>query len=187
MKKFLLSLAMVLGICAAASAESVTLPGADKVWENYTWTEDGDNIKGTVEGYSLLLEMNSSTTALVKPDQYSIRVYAGAQLHITAPEGETFSKVEITINSNGNKATSATASAGWTVSAFDNGKFTMTAATPQSTLTFDGAGKQLRVGSMVITTGESGEDPDPTPDPDPVGDGVVVDFSTDANADLLPS
>ncbi len=175
---------MMLGIGAAASAAEVTLPAAEKTWAHYTWTQNGNNYEGTVEGYKLVLDKNTSTSNLVSPDQYSIRVYAGAQLHVTAPEGVTFTKVEVTISSTGNKATAATASAGWTVSAFADGKFTMTATTPQSTLTFDGDGKQLRVASMVITAdgaSQGGEDPNPptppTPDDPVVGDGVTISYT----------
>lgn len=177
---------MVLGISAAASAVEVSLPAADKTWDAYTWTPDGDNYKATVEGYSLVLDKNTSTSNLVKPDQYSIRIYANAQLHVTAPEGVTFTKVEVTINATGNKATEATASNGWTVSAFDGGKFTITADTPQSSLTFDGAGKQLRVASMVITAsgeGEGGGD-DPTPD-DPTPDDPTPDDPVEGDVTIL--
>ncbi len=177
MKKFLLSMAMVLGISAAASAVEVALPADGKQWDSYTWTADGANYKGTVEGYSLLLDKSASGSNLVAPDQYSIRVYAGAELTVTAPEGVTFTSVEVTINANGNKATEASASDGWTVSAFADGKFTMTATTPQTSITFDGAGKQLRVGSMVITASGEGTvtpDPEPTPGVEPTGEGTLA-------------
>lgn len=160
MKKLLLSLALVLGMTSVASAVDVSLPAEGKKWNSYTWTQKGDNYSAVVENYSLLLEKGSSTNALVSPDQYSIRIYAGAKLTITAPEGVTFDKVAVTINSTGNKATSATASEGWTCSAFDNGAFTVTATTPQSSLTLDGAGKQLRVASFVITASGAGETPE---------------------------
>ncbi len=169
MKKLLLSLAVVLGMSSVASAVEVALPGADKTWQDYEWTQSGSDFVGVVENYTLSLNKNTSTSNLVSPDQYSIRVYAGANLTVTAPEGITFTKVTVKINSTGNKATAATASTGWTVSDFENGVFTMTAATPQSTITFDGAGKQLRVGSMVIEASGEGGTPvvpptPPTPD-----------------------
>ncbi len=165
MKKFLLSMVALLGMSAVASAADVTLPADGKKWNDYTWTAEGTNYKATVENYSLLLNKGTSTSTLVSPDQYSIRIYAGANLTVTAPEGVTFSKVTVTINATGNKATAATAE-GWEVSAFDNGVFTMTSTTPKSSVTFDGAGKQLRVSTIVISDGSG--DPTPGPDPDPV-------------------
>ena len=168
MKKFLLSMVALLGFAAVATAADVTLPAEGKKWNDYTWTQSGTDYKGTVDGYSLTLAKGSSTSNLVSPDQYSIRIYAGANLTVTAPEGKTFNKVTVTINATGNKAVAATANSGWTVSAFNNGVFTMTSETPQSTITFDGSGKQLRVASMVLSDGQGGSvDPDPTPDPEP--------------------
>ena len=46
MKKILLSLAVVLGMGAVAQAADVTLPGADKKWNAYTWNEAGDGFTG---------------------------------------------------------------------------------------------------------------------------------------------
>lgn len=165
MKKFLLSMVALLGMSAVASAADVTLPADGKKWNDYTWTAEGSNYKATVENYSLLLDKGTSTSTLVSPDQYSIRIYAGANLTVTAPEGVTFSKVTVTINATGNKATAATAE-GWEVSAFADGVFTMTSTTPKSSVTFDGAGKQLRVSTIVLSDGSG--DPTPGPDPDPV-------------------
>lgn len=163
MKKFLLSMVALLSVSYAASA--TTLPAEGKVWKDYTWTQEGDDFKGEVEGYTLVLAKGSSSSTLVSPDQYSIRVYAGANLKVTAPAGETFNKVTVTINTTGNKATEATASEGWTVSAFADGQFTLTSATAQSSVTIDGAGKQLRVASMKIENGGTvTPDPEPTPD-----------------------
>ena len=178
---------MVLGISAAASAESVTLPAEGKTWVSYEWTGDGNSRQATVEGYSFNLVKGTSSTDLVAPDEYSIRIYAGAQLTVTAPAGETFDKVVITADRN-SKA-SAVSAEGWTVSELVNNTCTMTSATPQSSITFDGAGKQLRLGSMVISSGEGDVEPDPTPDPtpDPVENGYVVDFTTDAAHEALPS
>ncbi len=167
MKKFLLSLAVVLGMGAVAQAADVTLPGTDKKWNAYTWTKAGDDYTGTVEGYTLTLAKGTSTSALSAPDQYSIRVHAGANLTVTAPAGTTFKQVVVK-GAADSKATNATAT-GWTVSC--SGKAgatfvaTFTSETPQSSITFDGAGKQLRVGS--ITLGDGSGTVDPTPDPDP--------------------
>lgn len=173
MKKFLLSMVALLGMGLAASAVEVSLPADGKKWNDYTWTKNGNDYKGVVENYSLTLAKGESTNDLVSPDQYSIRIYAGANLTVTAPSGVTFNKVTVTINATGNKATSAAAE-GWTVSEFTDGVFTMTSATAKSSVTFDGNGKQLRVASLVIeASGEGGEpvnpDPDPDPDPQPTG------------------
>ena len=170
MKKILLSLAVVLGMGAVAQAADVTLPGADKKWNAYTWTQAGDDYTGTVEGYTLTLAKGTSSNTLVAPDQYSIRVYAGANLTVTAPAGTTFKQVVVKGAAN-SKATNATAT-GWTVScsgaAGATFVATFTSETPQSSITFDGAGKQLRVGSITLSSEAGGTvDPDPTPDPTP--------------------
>lgn len=88
MKKFLLSMVALLSVSYAASA--TTLPAEGKVWKDYTWNQEGVDFKGEVEGYTLVLAKGSSTSTLKSPDQYSIRVYAGANLTVTAPAGETF-------------------------------------------------------------------------------------------------
>lgn len=169
MKKFLLSLAVVLGLSTVAQAADVTLPGTDKKWNAYTWTQAGDDYTGTVEGYTLTLAKGTSSNALVAPDQYSIRVYGGANLTVTAPSGTTFKQVVVKGAAN-SKATNATAT-GWTVScsgaAGATFVATFTSETPQSSITFDGAGKQLRVGSITLSSegGSVTPDPDPTPDP----------------------
>ena len=169
MKKILLSLAVVLGLSTVAQAADVTLPGTDKKWNAYTWTQAGDDYTGTVEGYTLTLAKGTSSNALVAPDQYSIRVYAGANLTVTAPSGTTFKQVVVKGAAN-SKATNATAT-GWTVScsgaAGATFVATFTSETPQSSITFDGDGKQFRVGSITLSSegGSVTPDPDPTPDP----------------------
>ena len=169
MKKILLSLAVVLGMGAVAQAADVTLPGADKKWNAYTWTQAGDAFNATVEGYTLTLAKGTSSSALVAPDQYSIRVHAGANLTVTAPAGTTFKQVVVKGAAN-SKATNATAT-GWTVScsgaAGATFVATFTSETPQSSITFDGAGKQLRVGSITLGDGSGTVDPTPDPTPDP--------------------
>lgn len=155
---------MVALLSVSYAASATTLPAEGKVWKDYTWNQEGVDFKGEVEDYTLVLAKGSSSS-LQSPDQYSIRVYAGANLTVTAPAGETFNKVTVTINTTGNKATEATASEGWTVSDFADGQFTLTSATAQSSVTFDGAGKQLRVASIKIENGGSvTPDPEPTPD-----------------------
>ncbi|MGM9853253.1 MAG: hypothetical protein ACI30N_04720 [Muribaculaceae bacterium] len=170
MKKFLLSLIAVLTMTSVAMAETYTLPAADKKWNNYTWTQDGNNYKATVENFNLLLDKGSSTSDLVQPDQYSIRVYAGAQLTITAPAGVTFKNVVVTINTTGNKATAVKSD--WSdnaVTIADN-KATLTNATAKNSITIYGdASKQLRVASLEIST-DGTVTPDPDPDPDPTPD-----------------
>ena len=170
MKKILLSLAVVLGMGAVAQAADVTLPGADKKWNAYTWTQSGDAFNATVEGYTLTLAKGTSSSALVAPDQYSIRVYAGANLTVTAPAGTTFKQVVVKGAAN-SKAINATAT-GWTVScsgaAGATFVATFTSETPQSSITFGGDGKQFRVGSITLSSEAGGTvDPDPTPDPTP--------------------
>ncbi len=160
MKKFLLSLAIVLGMGSAASAASVTLPENGTDWSAYTWTQSGDDFTATIQGYEFLLAKSGSTQALVAPDKYSIRVYANAKLTVTAPAGTTFKTVTVTLDKN-SKATAATASTGWTASAIADSKVTFTSTTAQSTITFDGAGKQLRVATITFSdeAGEGGDTP----------------------------
>lgn len=165
MKKLLLSLALILGITSVASAVDVTLPADGKTWSSYTWTKNGDNFNGVVENYTLLLDKGTSTSDLVSPDQYSIRIYGGAKLTITAPEGVTFDKVVVNYDTKYTKATSATASEGWTCSTFADGAFTVTTTSAKSTLSIDGDGKQLRVASLVITASGEGNTPVDPVDP----------------------
>lgn len=166
MKKFLLSLAVVLGMTSVAQAADVTLPADGKKWNDYTWTDNGDDYQGDVEGYTIAYAKGSYTGTVAKPDQYSIRVYAGSSLTVTAPTGTTFTKVVVKAASN-SKATAATAE-GWNVAVEGTGAtavFTFTSTTAKNAITFDGSGKQIRVASITLGDGTGGTTPDPDPTP----------------------
>ena len=175
MKKFLLSLALVLGLSSAASA--VVIPGEGEAWNTYSWTETTDDAakvikyETTAQGYTLTLDKGTSSSDLSVANPAStnqIRVYAGSTFTISGTTA--FTKVTVTVASN-SKAFSATASTGWAlegeVTTSAGSTFSFVSATPQTTITFDGAGKQLRLSALeLVTEGDTPVDPDPV-DPDP--------------------
>lgn len=148
MKKFLLSLAVVLGIGSMSAAETTTLPSG--AWSDYSWTKNAaGDWSATISGCEFNLEKAGSTSDYAGPAS-DLRIYQGSVLTITAPTGITFSNIEISI-ANGSKATTAIVSDGWTASGIANNKVTFTATTGQSSITFNGD-KQLRIASMVVTS-----------------------------------
>lgn len=178
MKKFLLSLAVLFG--AVSVAQAVDIPAEGKTWASYTFTAETEAETGKViafageaEGFNIRISKGTSSSdiAATNPmDINQIRVYAGSNVSIVAPEGKSFKKVTITVASN-SKAIDATASEGWTlegtVSTSANSTFSFVSETAQSLITFDGATKQLRIKSLsIVMDGEV--DPDPEPDPEPV-------------------
>ncbi len=178
MKKFLLSLAVLFG--AVSVAQAVDIPAEGKTWASYTFAAETEAETGKViafageaEGFNIRISKGTSSSdiAATNPmDINQIRVYAGSNVSIVAPEGKSFKKVTITVASN-SKAIDATASEGWTlegtVSTSANSTFSFVSETAQSLITFDGAGKQLRIKSLsIVMDGEV--DPDPEPDPEPV-------------------
>ena len=73
MKKLLLSMMAVLGMCTVASAATVTFPATKAGdWTEYTWTQSGNNYTANVGGYTFLLDKGTSSNALVAPDANSI-------------------------------------------------------------------------------------------------------------------
>ena len=155
MKKFLLSMMALVGMCTMASAETVTFPTTAGDWTEYTWTQSGDNFTGNVGGYTFLLAKNTSSSTLVAPDTYSIRVYAGANLTITAPAGTVMTQVE-GVTAASSKATGTSVQGSWknetgTITAGVDQAFKFTTTTGQASITFDGDGKQLRIKTITIT------------------------------------
>ncbi len=157
MKKTLLALILSVLTLGSAWADEVKLPKTkDGDWTEYTWTQPGDDFTTTAEGFTILLEKNKSSNTLVTPDKYSIRVYAGAQLSITAPAGYAMTKVVGTTASS-TKATAVTASDGWKVTANPTANANVTFsfecenAAGLNKITFDGDGKQLRIKTLTIT------------------------------------
>ncbi|MDE6416825.1 MAG: hypothetical protein K2K68_07355, partial [Duncaniella sp.] len=164
MKKLLLSLAMVLGF-VAVNAATVTIDP-----ENWAgkWTGDGNAWTATIDGYTFKMDKAGSSTELVAPDQYSIRVYQGASLTITAPSGAVMKNITFTVaqNSKGTENSHVTYSTGWTLT----GTVTSTAgstfgATSEGLNTFTmTTGKQIRIAKIEISDAEGGETPvDPGP------------------------
>lgn len=157
MKKSLLTLILTALTLGTAWADEVKLPKTkDGDWTEYTWTQTGTDFTATAEGFTLLLEKKTSSTNPVSPDTYSIRVYAGAQLSITAPAGYAMTKVAGTTASS-TKAEAVTVSEGWkvtanpTASANQTFSFECENAAGLNKITFDGDGKQLRVKTLTIT------------------------------------
>lgn len=149
MKKFLLSLAVVLGIGFMATAETTTLPSG--AWSDYTWSKSAaGDWSATISGCEFNLEKAEATSDYTNGPASDLRIYQGSVLTITAPTGITFSNIEISIAS-GSKATTATVSEGWTASAIADNKVTFSATAGQSAITFKGD-KQLRIASMVVTS-----------------------------------
>lgn len=147
----------VLGMSTVASAATVTFPATKAGdWTEYTWTQSGDDFTANVGGYTFLLEKGASSQALVSPDGYSIRVYANAKLTITAPAGTVMTQVEGLTASNSKATGTSVVGTDWknetgTITAAANQAFKFTAAAGQSSITFDGNGKQLRIKSITIT------------------------------------
>lgn len=154
MKKFLLTLLSFLCLSSISTfAETVTLdPSA---WDQQ-WQQSGDNFTATLNGFTLDLNKANSSSALVKPDNDCIKVYANAELVITAPEGATMTDIQFTVAS-GSKADNNNAvklSTGWTISGTvlknANSTFGAVNATGSNTITINPTA-QLRISKMVIT------------------------------------
>lgn len=141
-------------------------------WSN-DWTGGPNEYVNTTDGFTLKLEKNGSPTDLVEPDQYSMRIYQGASLTITAPEGAVMKNITFTVavNSKGYENSHASYSAGWTLT----GEVTPTegstfgaASDGLSTFTMT-AGKQLRIAKIEISYEQARETPLPS-DPIEPGD-----------------
>ena len=167
MKKFLLSLAVVLGFSAVSTAETLTVPQAKAGdWTEYTWTPVNDDkgkavqFTSTISNFEFSLNKGTSTSDILAPDKSAIRVYVGSNLTITAPSGYVMTKVEGLTAAN-SKALGTSVQGDWTnetgtIKAAADQPFAFTASNPQSSITFDGAGKQIRIKSITITYAASG-------------------------------
>lgn len=154
MKKILLTLLSFLCLSSISTfAETVTLdPNA---WDQQ-WQKSEDNFTATLNGFTLDLNKANSSSALVMPDKVCIKVYANAELVITAPEGATMTDIQFTVAS-GSKAENNNAvklSTGWTISGTvsktANSTFGAVNATGSNTITINPTA-QLRISKMVIT------------------------------------
>lgn len=157
MKKTLLALILSVLTLGSAWADEVKLPKTkDGDWTEYTWTKSGDDFTTTAEGFTILLEKNKSSNALIAPDASSIRVYVGAQLSISAPTGYAMTKIAGT-TAKDTKAVAAKVSEGWKVTTEPTTGtdkpfvFECENAAGLNKITFDGDGKQLRVKTLTIT------------------------------------
>ncbi|MCM1519578.1 MAG: hypothetical protein NC098_02205 [Lachnoclostridium sp.] len=168
MKKFLLSLACILGFVAVNAATVTIDPTA---WAG-KWTTDGTNYTATIDGYKVEILKASSTTALIEPTEYHIRVYQGAQLVITAPNGQVMKGITFTVDSNSKAASAAdvTFSAGWTlVGAPSTTKDSTFGCSSDGLSTMElTAGKQLRISKIEISDEAGGTTTNPTDPTDPV-------------------
>ncbi|MDE6285700.1 MAG: hypothetical protein K2L99_01740, partial [Muribaculaceae bacterium] len=186
MKKFLLSLAMVLGISAAASAAEVTIEGSK-------FTAGDNNVEATVSGYTVLVDKAEGATkpALnVYNDVTTVRAYANNTITVS---GEKVTKVVFTINTatNSKRYCKIEASTG-TVSAQAAGDETVTWTGDATEVTFtveataslgteDTKPGQFHFLSVTVD-GEAGATPDaptpddPTPD-DPVEGDVTISYT----------
>lgn len=156
MKKLLLaSLALVAGIFAVSANElTVTIAANDA-----TWQKSGDNYTKTVDGFTFVVAKASSSSALIQPSNH-IRVYQGATLTITAPSGDSMTKVTMTdVHSAATEIGHVTFSDGWTAfgSLTSSTKAEEFGATSngESTMTMN-AGKQVRISQIVIEYNASG-------------------------------
>lgn len=151
MKKLFITCALALG-SLFAQAETLTFDTTN--WADQFTAVDKD-FKATYNGFTFELIKNTSSTALVVPDATSLKVYAGAQLVVTAPAGASMTNIEFTVASSGkaNSNSDLTLSTGWsisgTVSFSANSTFSaVSAGLGNMTLT---ASKQLRTKKIVIT------------------------------------
>lgn len=144
-------------------------------WNNYTWTGDGNGWTANVKGFTITTNKAESTTDMVTPDQWSIRVYSGASITLTAPEGVKFAEILVGLDSN-TKGYAGVAE-GWTSTTGSSSdmKFTMTSATAQNSITFSGAdSKQLRIASITVYTEGDYTEPEVPETPTPEGELTVA-------------
>lgn len=154
MKKLILTLLGTIFLSAfSAFATDVTIDPT--AWSG-KWSKSGDNYTVTLEDFTIDLLKASSTQTLQQPDASSIRIYANAQLQITAPEGTKMTKIMFTVASGGkaNSNSDISLSSGWSIS----GTVTNSANSTFGAENSDGsntfiltANKQLRTSKIVIT------------------------------------
>ena len=100
MKKLILTLLGILFLSAfSAFATDVTIDPT--AWSG-KWSKSGDNYTATIEGFTIELLKANYNSSLMQPDGTSIRIYSGAQLGITAPEGNLLKNIVFTVGDRGN-------------------------------------------------------------------------------------
>lgn len=151
MKKLLLTLAAVVGLGFAATAEEVTIATT----EANKWTAAGDGFTTTVDGFTLTTAKADSGTDLITPDKTALRVYQGSTFTIKAPEGMVMTKVAMTeVHNKASELSHVSFSAGWTA----YGNLSTSQKAEEFGATSDGlaeitlsAAKQIRISQVVIT------------------------------------
>ncbi len=167
---------MMLSVLASMAWAAQTTVDFAAQFESATETVEFPNV--TVDGYAFTFEQGNSTTTpkFFVPSGQSTAIkavrmyggsndnYAGNTVAISAPEGETMTKVVFAGGTSNSKYREVTASTG-TVN-YDAETYTLTWEGSASELTFtvmrngDGAG-QFHFVTVDITTQEGGEDPEP--------------------------
>lgn len=156
MKKLILTLLGILFLGAfSAFADVVTIGTSD--WANQ-WTKSGNDYTTTINDFTLTLAKGTYNNALRVPDASDMRIYKGAYLEITAPDGSNMTKVTFTIASGGS-ANSATLSSNWTVegsiTTTENSTFSAINTSGSNTLQLTPAA-QMRLKAIEITYATAG-------------------------------
>lgn len=121
-------------------------------WANQAWQGGVDGYTATIKGFEVTTEKGESTTDLIQPDQYSIRVYQGSTITVTTMEEQAFDKVVFGVDAKYTKAFTGTPSTGWTATegSEDNPQFVCTSTNGgQNSITVT-AEKQIRISSITI-------------------------------------
>lgn len=163
MKKFLLSLLTVAAGAFASSAEEVTFDfvnndyGMTRYEEGTTYNTNPTTITGD-NGFTI--KFNDANNRLWTD---GMRLYKGASMEITAPEGATLSKVQL-LKSDTAAASNIGTQSGNTQSNLTNATWTGSAA---SVKLYCNISKNAQtVGKIIITyTGDNGGSEDPQPQP----------------------
>lgn len=148
MKKLILTLLGILFLSAfSAFATDVTIDPT--AWSG-KWSKSGDNYTATIEGFTIELLKANYNSSLMQPDGTSIRIYSGAQLGITAPEGNLLKNIVFTV---GDRASSdVTIPEGWSRTGNISTKSTFTVNNDNGSNAFTmSPNAQLRITKMVIT------------------------------------
>ena len=203
MKKFLLSLAMVLGLVSYATAGTISFT-MDQVTLKESGSYDSNNnpiITGfTFENIDANINSGSNNTNVIYSNSgKDVRIYADQALTISTTDGTNLTNIVFTISSNGKKRlTDMTVNTGtcvsngadtWTV--VWNGEAPSVTFTVEATSTLrteSGAGR-LAFSAMQVTTGGAGIERSETPVISPEettfsDEGVAVTISAAAGAKI---
>lgn len=199
MKKFLLSMAMVLGLVSYASAGTVTFKAADVTTiDGYSFPTGTGNTEAdkesslineegfTFDGFNIKFTLNST-----KNYNYStgkeVRFYKNSTMIITSLEGKTITKVELQIASANNKGV-ITSDVGTVTGTKDNGSIQTWEGSVNDVLTL-GNDNQVRFTYLTITYEGEGVERSATPVISPEGtsfgeDGMLVTITAAEGASI---